>query len=61
MYCNYKYIVKVLVSQLAKQAWIPKPVAAASLILLNSRKGSSVPSAQTPVTAQGSAEQHQHS
>lgn len=48
MYCNYKYIVKNSVSQLAK------PVAAASLILLSSSKGSSAPPAQTPVTANSS-------
>lgn len=50
MYCKYKYIVKISVSQLAKLAWVPKAVAVASLTLLNSNKGSSAPPAQTPVT-----------
>lgn len=54
MYCNYKYIVKISVSQLAKLAQVPKPVAAASLILLNSSKGSSAPPAQTPARANSS-------
>lgn len=54
MYCNYKYIIKISVSQLAELAWVPKPVAAASLILLNSGEGSSAPPAQTPDTANSS-------
>lgn len=54
MYCNYKYIIKISVSQLAKLAWVPKPVSAASLILLNSSKGSSAPPAQTLDTAKSS-------
>lgn len=54
MYCNYKYIVKISVSQLAKLAQVPKPVASASLILLNSNKGSSAPPAQSPITANSS-------